>query len=523
MLSVCCPLAGAEGHKKIFDRSAGQVFSTSAFLRLSMSGRNLFLKSMKIFIFSGPATFIKDIKIPVESKQGAENSRVKDLFTHDLPMDAGKGVSHCASGGASGWECSAPLSVVRLEEDDPDHGGTIAHEIGHHLGLGDTYAGGMFSAQREPAEPAMFADFANGCGVEVGAFDLLLGTVSAAPRPNDPRLRRDFMGNANRTKKWVDRRTWDYLYTRFNGTREKRVLPAKQQGWLTVIGLVGADGSGESRRCGSATFLWPMPLQPPVRLVRGPGGLGRRPARAAVFLPRFRGGSPRHHHTRQSAHLPTVHQRDRPVQLKHGGSVVDVVDVTPNPPSVTVVSPNGGEQLSGVTTVTWSASDPDGGQLISAVLYASDETGFTPIATDLEGTSFSWDTSLSPATNAGRIIVVVSDGVNEAFDESDGTFSVVDGPPAVAITSPADGSTLPAGQTVLFQGSAYDANDGELTGDALLFTSSRDGELGRGSTLQVSGLTVGSHTITLSATDSGNNTATASITVEVGANQSAWA
>ena len=86
--------------------------------------------------------------------------------------------------------------------------------------------------------------------------------------------------------------------------------------------------------------------------------------------------------------------------------------------------------------------------------------------------------------------------------------------PSATITSPADGASFVAGTSVSFAGSANDAEDGNLTG-SLSWTSSLDGNLGSGGSFSTSGLSVGSHTITASVTDSGGLSGSDSVAITV--------
>jgi hypothetical protein len=54
-----------------------------------------------------------------------------------------------------------------------------------------------------------------------------------------------------------------------------------------------------------------------------------------------------------------------------------------------------------------------------------------------------------------------------------------------------------------------------LTGAALTWTSSLDGQIGSGTSFSKDDLSVGAHTITLTATDSENNTGNATVTITV--------
>ena len=87
--------------------------------------------------------------------------------------------------------------------------------------------------------------------------------------------------------------------------------------------------------------------------------------------------------------------------------------------------------------------------------------------------------------------------------------------PAVVIAAPAPGSTVMEGSTVRFEGSATDPQDGRINGPALVWTSSIDGELGSGESLESTGLSVGIHTVVLSATDSDGNRGQASVSLGI--------
>lgn len=87
-------------------------------------------------------------------------------------------------------------------------------------------------------------------------------------------------------------------------------------------------------------------------------------------------------------------------------------------------------------------------------------------------------------------------------------------PPAVTITGPADGSGSVEGTSVTFSATASDVEDGDLTG-VVAWTSSRDGSIGTGGSFSTSTLSVGSHTITASVTDSEGLQASDAITVNV--------
>jgi hypothetical protein len=99
--------------------------------------------------------------------------------------------------------------------------------------------------------------------------------------------------------------------------------------------------------------------------------------------------------------------------------------VTSNAPTVTVISPNGGERLSRQATITWSGSDADGDALSYAVLFSQDNGAtWQPIAANVTSTSYAWDVSGLASGTQYLIKVVATDGINTGQDTSDAPFTI---------------------------------------------------------------------------------------------------
>lgn len=197
--------------------------------------------------------------------------------------------------------------------------------------------------------------------------------------------------------------------------------------------------------------------------------------------------------------------------LYHLGIELDSRSVSANPPSVTILSPNGGT-ISRTPTIEWSAGDPDNDPLSFTLLYSSDAgDSWQMLATDLDESSLAVDLNGLPGGDSVLFRVVASDGFHNTSDDSNGWLSVANGLPQVVISDPEDGTAIATGQTAMLDGSALDPEDGELDGESLVWVSDRQGVLGTGSHVELGAeLVPGTHLITLTATDTEGESAAAS-------------
>ncbi len=156
--------------------------------------------------------------------------------------------------------------------------------------------------------------------------------------------------------------------------------------------------------------------------------------------------------------------------------------------------------------------------------YSLDNSSFTTMATVNSNlmTEYQYD---FPGSVAGTVYVRIQDTDNTQGNAQLDEVSIdwmaiisLAGPggnsaPNVSITAPANGTSETDGASIDFTGTATDSPDGDLSA-SLAWTSSIDGPLGTGASITV-GLSVGTHTITASVTDSGGLTGSAAITVTV--------
>ncbi len=124
-------------------------------------------------------------------------------------------------------------------------------------------------------------------------------------------------------------------------------------------------------------------------------------------------------------------------------------------------------------------------------------------------------------TSSGGLASAVSLGqtaITAALGGISGTTNlyVINYAPTAVITLPANNAAFNSGSTITFEGSASDHEDGVLSGNSLVWTSSIDGNIGTGNTFSRT-LSQGTHTITLTATDSKGDIDTAATTITVNA------
>jgi hypothetical protein len=188
--------------------------------------------------------------------------------------------------------------------------------------------------------------------------------------------------------------------------------------------------------------------------------------------------------------------------------------ISPNAPSVSNVALQGAPNpVTGTVTLAWTASDADNDAL-SFDIFTSRDGGATlqPIKSGVTGNSTPIDTNTLGGGSA-LFRVVASDGVNTGQADSP-SYTLANKPPMPMILTPGDNHHIHYGQLVNFSGAAMDWQDGGVKG-ANLQWSNQFGSLGTGELLSVDDLPVGVNIITLKATNSKGQMATASITVIV--------
>jgi len=201
--------------------------------------------------------------------------------------------------------------------------------------------------------------------------------------------------------------------------------------------------------------------------------------------------------------------------LDPNGNVLATLPFTGVAPKVTITSPLAGFVGTGDQTVSWTVQDPNATTFTSRIFYSTNGGTTWQQIDELTATSDIIDFTQMPGATAAIFRIDVSDGVNTGSATSV-PFSVPKkAPSTILIYTPISGAVQAAADPVYLSGAAYDADDGVLTGSALAWSDNAQGALGSGSPLIVS-LNPGSHTITLTATDSDGNAITATTNITMG-------
>jgi hypothetical protein len=171
----------------------------------------------------------------------------------------------------------------------------------------------------------------------------------------------------------------------------------------------------------------------------------------------------------------------------------------------------------------------------TTVYQVTNSVTFTGSATDAEdrvltGNALTWISSRDGRIGTGNHFTAtnLTQGTHEvtltAMDSqgwaSSTAVSITMNPPentlpTATITNPSTGSTYNYGNFIEFTGNGYDTEDFWLVGPSLVWTSSKDGQIGTGSSVGTRYLSSGTHTISLRATDSQSTSHVDSIIVHI--------
>ena len=205
--------------------------------------------------------------------------------------------------------------------------------------------------------------------------------------------------------------------------------------------------------------------------------------------------------------------------LLHNGQPIASKQGTNNAPVLNVISPNGGESLTGTSaTLRWSASDLDGDALSYMVQYSTDAGAtWQTIVADLTTTTYDLALNSIPGSSRAMIRVVATDGLRSSQAQSAAIFTVAKRGPDVSVQTPDNNHLYVGDQTIIFTADGFDLEDGQLPDAAFTWSSNLNGSLGTGRSFSIKASTLqeATHVITLSARDSDNQVTTKTVSIRV--------
>lgn len=458
-------------------------------------------------------------------------------FISDRPRGYPNGV-------LQGYTYGRPTNIVVASDEDMP--ATLAHEIAHIYGAGDTYDGGSLNCSVNPApdgftgkafsNPEQTASCTAGKTSYPGASATLIPAASHAYDSVIGILpdMADFMGSGSLQKNfWITPEVYDLVFTglappsqpaqaptpgavslagappagatpqrllfyegSINASGQTRMLP-----WYSALSTETVPDSKGTTQIqavdASGTVLSSQAINPRFFvLTRPPSTITWAPIEGAIRFP----------------------DATAKFQIVQNSVVIHEALVSANDPVVTGVSPAApGATLDGPQTIAWSASDADGDALNYMVEYnprpGDPASDWIILAANLKANQWKDDFGTLPGALAGAIRITATDGIRSSSATSQ-NFAVSFKAPEVFIDGLAD-ATFKQAELIELIGEAEDLQDGVLDGKSLVWTSSLSGTLGTGSELHVTGLKTGTHTITLTATNSAGLTSSQSVQIQI--------
>ncbi len=116
------------------------------------------------------------------------------------------------------------------------------------------------------------------------------------------------------------------------------------------------------------------------------------------------------------------------ISLRHGDTELAVRTASASAPTLTITSPQAGDTWDGTRTIRWTGADADGDPISYTVIYSGDGgTTWLPIEVNTTATDFTFDTAEITSGNAVLFRVIASDGFRTA-EASVGPLTVVAAP-----------------------------------------------------------------------------------------------
>lgn len=457
--------------------------------------------------------------------------------------------------GMVGYAYPGTKAVVVVAGDD-DAPGTVAHELAHQYGIGDTYDDKKMSSIRCSVNPA--PDEFEGRDWDKGFKSVISCTagrpastlkgkdgktiisgaqVAADDHPYEVNGREllsemaDFMsaGGAWQKQLWITKDNYDWLFRRLvkqePGLKKKSIVLASSataQRFASFSGSLSQTNTVILNPWKSYTDTVTLGDSTGFLMLQAVNAAGSVVASTSFTVQFFMVHPPRELTKAPFEGVINFPADTVKFQIVKDGTVLAELPVSANPPIVADVTPQAATTLNTPYTITWTGSDPDGGNLTYTVEYNPDVTNTSSawivLADELGTLSWAEDFSQLPGGKHARIRITVDDGVLSATAES-AEFVVPFKKPEVFLGELPWGAVYNYGGDVLLMAEAFDPQDEWVPDDKLKWTSDISGNLGYGSELIVSDLPPGNHTITLTATNSAGLSSSTTVSIQVGSTE----
>ncbi|MEP7356073.1 MAG: hypothetical protein ABI847_02400, partial [Anaerolineales bacterium] len=466
-------------------------------------------------------------------KMRAENGMPSNLFFYGMLADAKdaannwvfpRGQACCGTAVSSGPVGADGSSGYFWYNGDGTYGDWYAaHEIGHTLGRSHPVTKGSDAANRmcgqsedDSSYPYDYAQI--GADSSTEGFDGGDASLHQPKRLYPGAQWYDVMSYC--AKQWISDYTYEGMYQYMLAhpslpvtPQSLAAAPSLSGNWLSVIGTIVTGTT--SAAINQALHLTSIDALPPL----APGAYALRLLNGSnavltdyAFTPEEVDGVPTLLSFNQvvtltagAAHLQLIRLADSAVLASRS-----LPTHSPNISNVTL--PGAPNPVTGVVTVNWTASHPDGLPLTFDLYYDRAGSLPQPVKLGVTGSTAAVDTALLGG-GTGAIRVVASDGFNST-PASSPSFTMANKPPVPIIDAPGTGLHIHYGQLVNFSGEALDYQDGSVAASGLHWTG-RAGALATGGLWSKDDLPVGTNVITLTAQNSVGLSASLAITVVV--------
>jgi hypothetical protein len=448
------------------------------------------------------------------------------------------------NGTLQGFTYGMPANVGVASDDDA--AGTVAHEIGHTYGLGDTYDGGGFACDVNPA-PDEFRgtklSLTDEGGEEPSDAEVActqgrvpLGRVSATKVPASHHPYEvggrgalpdsaEYMGSKGKQVQfWTSQDAYDHLFDAL-APHHHAAPEAKPHRYVQCFGMIhrAAKSTGDVR----VDPCWTFNDRDLIPSTKGEYELAAVDANGNVLAttalkPDFDPFPPK---GRKAKHLTwgafegvlPLASGVAKLQIIRGKVVLRELPVSSHAPVLKRVAPQAKGRVSGKVTIAWDANDADASTPLVYQVDYNAGSRWEVVRRDLTEKKFTIDFAAMPGGPHAKLRVWASDGVLASSAES-GEFTVPAKAPQVTIEPLPNDGVYTAGDDILLDGDAVDLQDEEIHESQLRWSA--DGRsLGRGSPLKISHLKPGDHTIKLAVTNSRGKTGSGTVTVHVTPNR----